>query len=86
MNKYVITITKDCSFEHIVTTLFKHGYVMGTPRLTDMESIKKTWPAYNNWRYVRIGTDKSCKRVVHSGRMDFGEPQVTLDEFLKMDL
>jgi len=88
MNRYIISVTPECSIEHILTALLNRGYVMGSPRIKDMNSIKKEWSSYHLWRYVKIGTDIRCKNVLHSGCYVSSNKDIPilLEDFLKLNL
>jgi len=75
--------------KRVLSVLFKLGYVFTPNRVRTMENVERLWSggrmAY--WDWVVTGYDEECKAmlcVIHGDDLDY--KQITLDEFLKLNL
>jgi hypothetical protein len=49
--------------------LFSKGFVFCVERNRDINKIKETFYDWNGWRYIWVGHNRECKKVMNTGNL-----------------
>jgi hypothetical protein len=79
--------TNSCShFNEVLKKLFAAGFVFTVRRIRTIEAMNGYYGKDQWWRYIVIGTDHECSRVLRGVSFcDRTMKLITIDNFLKLN-